>query len=278
MTNTHSTAQVVPFQFEGSDVRVIDIDGEPWFVAADIARVLEYRMASDMTRRLDDIDKGYAKVRTPSGDQQMTVISESGLYDAVFRSNAEGAKPFRRWVTADVLPTIRKTGRYGEVDKHQELPAIPQNYAEALRAAAENWEEVQRAKEKIAELEPKAEYWNEYVADHDVMRVATVASTLGLRESELRTLLIEHKWIYKETTTRWSASANRRVAVNRYSEYATKKHYFRRVEKHEAPRFRGEVMHTLKITPAGAEAIARLVKRAHTTTLELFDLHRKADL
>lgn len=104
------SVDLIPFNYDGAAIRTVLINDEPWFVAADVARVLEYRMASDMTRRLDDVDKGYAKVRTPGGEQDMAVISEAGLYDAVFRSNSDGAKPFRRWVTSEVLPTIRKTG------------------------------------------------------------------------------------------------------------------------------------------------------------------------
>lgn len=71
------------FQYDGREVRTVTIDGEPWFVAADVARILGYRMASDMTRRLDPEDRGTHSARTPSGDQEMTVISEAGLYVAV---------------------------------------------------------------------------------------------------------------------------------------------------------------------------------------------------
>lgn len=81
MTNLISKA------FEGHNIRIItDQQGEPWFVAADIAQALEYRMASDMTRWIDEDERGTQIVRTPSGDQEMTVINESGLYSAILRS------------------------------------------------------------------------------------------------------------------------------------------------------------------------------------------------
>lgn len=100
------------FDFEDNAVRVVDIDGEPWFVAADVARVLDFRDAYNATRVLDDDEKGTHNVSTPSGDQEMNVINESGLYHLVLVSRKPEAKKFRKWVTAEVLPSIRKTGAY----------------------------------------------------------------------------------------------------------------------------------------------------------------------
>jgi prophage antirepressor-like protein len=97
---------------ESHDVRVILINHAPWFVAADVAAALEYRMASDFTRFLDDDEKGTQIVRTLSGSQEMTVINESGLYSAILKSRKPEAKQFKKWVTSEVLPTIRKTGSY----------------------------------------------------------------------------------------------------------------------------------------------------------------------
>ncbi|USC18038.1 phage antirepressor KilAC domain-containing protein [Rhodococcus sp. 11-3] len=142
---------------------------------------------------------------------------------------------------------------------------------EAQQMLASKDKEIAVLDAHVAELAPKAAYVDEFVADEDMLRFATVASTLGMQESKLRELLIAKKWIYSETSTRWSHSKGRKVTVNRYSEYADKKRYFQRVENHEAPRFRGEVMHTLKITPAGAEAIARLVRRGGDNVVDLFD-------
>ncbi|MBN0617429.1 Bro-N domain-containing protein, partial [Pseudomonas aeruginosa] len=73
------TAQVIPFQFDAREVRTLLIDDQPWFVAADVSCALEYRIAGDMTRNLDDDEKGTQIVRTPGGDQEMLVINESGL-------------------------------------------------------------------------------------------------------------------------------------------------------------------------------------------------------
>ena len=118
-----------------------------------------------------------------------------------------------------------------------------------------------RAEAANRELAPKAEYVDTYVADEDHFKFSTVASTLDMKETELRELLVAKGWIYCETTSRWSETKGRKVTINRYSEYAHKKPYFYRSLTHDAPRFRGEVMHTLKITAPGAQAVARLVKR-----------------
>lgn len=100
------------FTFRTTEVRTVVVDGNPWFVASDIAKALNFRDAANMTRVLDDDERGTHIMSTPSGDQEMIVINESGMYHAVLKSRKPEAKPFRKWVTAEVLPAIRKTGRY----------------------------------------------------------------------------------------------------------------------------------------------------------------------
>lgn len=106
---------VVPFNFNDHLVRVIDRGKEPWWVASDLAKVLGYSHVPSMVRMLDDDQKGVHSVRTLGGDQDMTIINESGLYDCVLRSKRPEAKVFRKWVTSDLLPTLRKQGYYGKV-------------------------------------------------------------------------------------------------------------------------------------------------------------------
>lgn len=104
---------LIAFQFEKSPVRIIkDDDGNHWWVAKDICDILShsnYRMAVD---GLDDDEKGVTKVYTPGGLQEMITVSESGLYTLIIRSNKPEARPFRKWVTSEVLPAIRRTGSY----------------------------------------------------------------------------------------------------------------------------------------------------------------------
>lgn len=246
------------FRHEGADVRVIVIDGEPWFVATDVARILGYRMASDFTRRLDDDEKGTHSARTPGGAQDVTIISESGLYVAVIGSQAEGARAFKRWVTHEVIPSIRRTGSYAVAPA---APALPQSYSEALRELLASVERNEALAAQAAIDAPKVEYVDTFVADEDLRLLRHVANNLGLGEHELRRALIEHRWIYDQIATRWSQTHGRVVEVHRYSAYAEKRDYFQHVPEHKAPRFRGEVMHTLKVTPAGAVAIARAARQ-----------------
>lgn len=102
--------------FNNSDfgnIRVVENSGEPWFVGKDVAKVLGYSNPRDaIGKHVDEEDKGVAKCDTPSGTQQMTVINESGLYSLILSSKLPQAKAFKRWVTSEVLPAIRKTGSY----------------------------------------------------------------------------------------------------------------------------------------------------------------------
>lgn len=100
------------FTYKNREVRTTEIDGEVWFVAKDIADILEIEDATHAIRGLDNDEKGLRKMEPPGGMQDMTIISEAGLYTLLMRSNKEEAKTFRRWVTHDVLPAIRKAGSY----------------------------------------------------------------------------------------------------------------------------------------------------------------------
>ena len=102
----------VIFNFQSQEIRTFTRDGEPWFVAADVAQALDYRDAHNLTRILEAYEKDTHIVSTPGNNQEMTIINESGLYSAILKSRKPEAKAFKRWVTCEVLPTIRKTGGY----------------------------------------------------------------------------------------------------------------------------------------------------------------------
>ncbi|WP_314324462.1 Bro-N domain-containing protein [Comamonas aquatica] len=116
----HST-----FNFGAHTVRVIVRDGQPWFVATDVAMALGYSSPKDAAEHLDADEKGSAITRTPGGDQRVTVINESGLYALVLRSRKPEARKFAKWVTGEVLPSIRKTGMYA---KPAALPRLQLRY------------------------------------------------------------------------------------------------------------------------------------------------------
>ena len=100
------------FHYENNQIRTILKDGEPWWVLADVCQVLEIKNSRDVTTRLDEDEKGVGQIDTLGGNQNMTIINESGLYKVILRSDKPEAKKFTRWVTHEVLPAIRKTGQY----------------------------------------------------------------------------------------------------------------------------------------------------------------------
>ena len=104
-------SNIIPFDFEGSSIRLVDLEGSPWFVAMEVAAVLDYSDAFEMTKRLDDDEKQNLQI-AGFGPRGVTVISESGLYSAILSSRKPEAAKFKKWVTAEVLPSIRKTGGY----------------------------------------------------------------------------------------------------------------------------------------------------------------------
>lgn len=116
---------IIPFLFEEAAVRVIDGEDGPRFVLTDLAKILEYRDAHNAGRILSDDEKSAHIVSTLGGPQKMIAVNESGLYNLIFSSRKESAQRFRKWVTAEVLPTIRKTGQY----KVAEAAPAPQNTA-----------------------------------------------------------------------------------------------------------------------------------------------------
>ena len=116
-------------------VRSLTMDGEPWFVGKDVATALGYAIPQKAVRdHVDDEDKGVSKLDTPGGIQQLTIINESGLYSLILSSKLPDAKKFKRWVTSEVLPAIRKTGRFamdGPVDR-----LTPDDYIRAASIVA----------------------------------------------------------------------------------------------------------------------------------------------
>ena len=137
--------------YKNSPVRIVEKDGEPWFVARDVCKVLEITKVDSAIRNLDADEKGAHTVSTPGGNQEMTIVSEAGLYSLILRSRKPEAKAFKRWVTHEVLPSIRKTGAYLS-------PGMSNEQVKALVTTLE--EEVYRriqAENRLAKLEAHAE-------------------------------------------------------------------------------------------------------------------------
>lgn len=148
----------IEFNYAGQEVRTVqDENDEPRFVAADVCAVLEHTNPSMAVGALDEDEKGLSIVETPGGLQQMVTVSESGLYSLILRSRKPEARAFKRWVTHEVLPAIRKTGRYAANVSRRELAEMV--IAESDRADREAAAR-QLAEAKVIELHPKADAWD----------------------------------------------------------------------------------------------------------------------
>ena len=139
------------FNYNGNEVRTIQKDGEPWWVLKDVCGILGISKYRDTASRLDEDERGSVRVDTPGGEQEMTVVNESGLYNVILRSDKPEAKPFRKWVTSEVLPSIRKHGAYMTPQKIEEALLNPDTIiklATNLKAEREKRMELERQAEK----------------------------------------------------------------------------------------------------------------------------------
>lgn len=183
-------------------VRALAIDGEPWFVASDVAKALGYRMASDMTRRLDEDEKGTRSMRTPGGEQELSVISEAGLYSAVLGSKVPGARDFKRWVTHEVLPAIRRHGAYATAETAERLIADPDFAIRTFEALRDERERRRALEAENAELRPKALFADAVAASDGTCLVGELAKMIrqnGVRmgQNRLFALLRERGYLGK---------------------------------------------------------------------------------
>ena len=181
-------------------VRITDINGDPWFVAKDVCDCLGVGNSRQATSYLDDDEKGVITNDTPGGIQEMQVVSESGLYSLILRSRKPDAKKFKRWITHEVIPAIRKTGSYS---LH---PALPKSYADALRELADTVEKKEAAERKLA-LEQEA---HEITKDRLERTTEDLVQTEELRAKAVR----EKSWIgeRREATAMATASVATRRA------------------------------------------------------------------
>ena len=166
-------ANIQVFEYQNNKVRTVDVDGEAWFVLKDVCEILhmDTTQLKKVADRLDEDEKGRTPITTPGGMQETWIVNESGLYHVILRSDKPEATPFRRWVTNDVLPAIRKTGSYNapQLTRSQLL-------ATALIAAHEELEEKDK---QIAELTPKGVFADAVSASTQSILVGEMAKLLS---------------------------------------------------------------------------------------------------
>lgn len=213
-SQSQSVSVPAVFSFEvNRTLRVVEIDGDPWFVAADVCAALGISRTDDGVGRLDDDEKGTGSIRTPGGSQQMTIINESGLYSLILGSRKPEAKRFKKWVTAEVLPSLRKTGRY-ETQNAQPAPALnPANFSrmQLIELAMQAEQERLVLERQVIELRPRAAALDLIAtASAGATNITQAAKALGIGPKVLFAWLHAHEWIYRRPGGRgWVAYQHR---------------------------------------------------------------------
>lgn len=156
---------------DNCEIRTTVIDGDPWMSAGDICTALGITDMRQAVERLEDDERGVFIVPTPGGPQRIRSVSESGMYALILQSRKPEAKAFKRWVTHEVLPQIRKTGAYH---------AVPQSFADALQLAADQARIIEAQVLQIEAARPAVAFMDEYVEAKSTRDISTVGKTLGL--------------------------------------------------------------------------------------------------
>lgn len=194
-------------------LRVVkDEQGEPWFVAKDVCHALVLGRQQDSTRYLDDDEKGECLVDTTSGQQKMVTITEAGLYSLILRSRKPEAKAFKRWVTHEVLPAIRKDGGY-MVAKADETPEETMARAVLIAQAT-----IERQSKQIEEMKPKAVFADAVSVSSSTILVGDLAKILkqngyDIGGNRLFQLLREQGYLCKQKGAMWNMPTQRSMEM-----------------------------------------------------------------
>jgi prophage antirepressor-like protein len=245
-----SAQALVPFEFDGIRVRIVMRDGEPWFVLADVCRVLDIVNPTRAADRLDDDEKGLHTVKTPGGPQDVVIINESGLYSLILTSRKPEAKRFKKWITSEVIPSIRKTGSYGGV------PQINVRDPSQLHQIAIQLIEVNRelegraitAEAQVGALKPKAEALDRIATADGSLCVTDAAKALQMPPSALFKHLRTNGWIYKRAGASHDVGYQDKVAAG-YIEH--------KVTTVIRPDGTEKISEQVRITPKGLTKLAR---------------------
>lgn len=174
-------------------IRVTMLVGEPQFYAVDLARTLGYSDTQAMTRRIDPEDATICTDNSSGQVRTYTVLSESGLYTAILGSSKPEAKAFKRWVTSEVLPSIRKTGSYTAAPSFK----VPQTLSEALRLAADLSDKVEAQALQIEAQKPAVEFVEKFVEAKQTQNLRDVAKVLGIKQNAFVDLLISKGVLFR---------------------------------------------------------------------------------
>lgn len=240
------SSNIVPFDFDGHQVRTVTIDGEPWFVGKDVCDALTIANTRDALGRLDGDERiTVALADGNRGNPNKVIVNEPGLYSLVLRSDKPEARRFKRWITHEVLPQIRRTGEFRQTEIEHALPA---SYADALRQLAENVERQAELEAKIALDAPKVARYDEWMDADGYYPMDSVGKILGVGRNTLYAMLRGAGVIMAGTT-------------RPYQRYA---HHFAIVPGVTRD---GHAYETTKVRPTGVDFIARKLGLARSAVM-----------
>ncbi|CAC5499338.1 TPA: phage antirepressor [Staphylococcus aureus] len=195
------------FNFEELPVRTLTVDNEPYFVGKDVAEILGYSNTRDaLSKHVDEDDKEILTSRNTTlenlPNRGLTAVNESGLYSLIFSSKLESAKRFKRWVTSDVLPAIRKHGIYATDNVIEQTLKDPDYIITVLTEYKKEKEQNLLLQQEIGELKPKADYVDEILKSTGTLATTQIAADYGISAQKLNKLLHEAR-LQRKVNKQW---------------------------------------------------------------------------
>ncbi|HDG5510970.1 TPA: phage antirepressor [Staphylococcus aureus] len=191
------------FNFEELPVRTLTVDGEPYFVGNDVAQILGYEdYRGAINKKVDTEDKLRSQIDHAGQKRSVTLINESGLYSLIFSSKLESAKRFKRWVTSDVLPAIRKHGIYATDNVIEQTLKDPDYIITVLTEYKKEKEQNLLLQQEIGELKPKADYVDEILKSTGTLATTQIAADYGISAQKLNKLLHEAR-LQRKVNKQW---------------------------------------------------------------------------
>ncbi len=195
------------FNFEELPVRTLEVDGEPYFIGKDVADILGYANGRDaLSKHVDEDDKKVLTSRNTTlenlPNRGLTAVNESGLYSLIFSSKLESAKRFKRWVTSDVLPAIRKHGIYATDNVIEQTLKDPDYIITVLTEYKKEKEQNLLLQQEIGELKPKADYVDEILKSTGTLATTQIAADYGISAQKLNKLLHEAR-LQRKVNKQW---------------------------------------------------------------------------
>ncbi len=218
------------FTYNGNEVRIVQKDGEPWWVLKDVCEVLGISKYRDTAARLEDDEREPIRVDTLGGAQEMLCVNESGLYNVIIRSDKPEAKPFRKWITSEVLPSIRKHGAYMTPETLEAAilnPDLLIRLCTALKDEQDKNKALQAANSTLAVdnqiMKPKADYFDEIVDRSLLTNFRETAKQLQIKEKEFIRFLLDRKYIYRDKKGKIQPYADKNSGLFEVKEFVNEK-------------------------------------------------------